>query len=87
MLKKILVIVAIIAYDVSPVDLFPGPIDDLIVTVLGMLWTKAMSKPIISSDLNASTTAVEQPVIPANAVIGKMTTKTKNNRTSSPKKM
>lgn len=40
MLKKILVIVAIIAYDVSPVDLFPGPIDDLIVTVLGMLWTQ-----------------------------------------------
>lgn len=87
MLKKILVIVAIIAYDVSPVDLFPGPIDDLIVTVLGMLWTRTMSKSAILSDLDVSTTAVEQPVIPANAVIGKMTTKTKNNRTSSPKKM
>lgn len=87
MLKKILVIVAIIAYDVSPVDLFPGPIDDLIVTVLGMLWTRTMSKSAILSDLDASTTAVEQPVISANTAIGKMTMKTKNNRTSSPKKM
>lgn len=33
--KKVLVIIAIIVYDLSPVDLFPGPIDDAIVTVLG----------------------------------------------------
>ena len=43
-MKKFLIILAIIIYDVSPIDLFPGPIDDAIVTILGFLWTKAMTK-------------------------------------------
>ena len=38
--KKILLILAIIAYDLSPVDLLPGPIDDAIVTILGILWAQ-----------------------------------------------
>lgn len=34
-MKKVLIIIAVIIYDLSPIDLFPGPIDDAIVTILG----------------------------------------------------
>lgn len=45
-LMKSLIIAAVIAYIVSPVDLAPGPVDDLIVLLLGV----AARKKLISSD-------------------------------------
>ncbi len=47
-LLKGILITAIIAYIVSPVDLAPGPIDDLIVLLLGA----AARKKLISNDDN-----------------------------------
>lgn len=35
-IMKALVVVVILAYIVSPVDLVPGPIDDIIVALLGL---------------------------------------------------
>ena len=37
--KKKLVILGIIAYWLFP-DLFPGPIDDLIITAIGLMYNK-----------------------------------------------
>ena len=48
-MKKVLVIIAIIVYDLSPVDLFPGPIDDAIVTILGFLWTRVMATKAVGT--------------------------------------
>ena len=55
--KKVLMIIAIIVYDLSPVDLFPGPIDDAIVTILGFLWTRVMTtKAVGTSGTDATET-------------------------------
>ena len=35
--KRILIIILTIAYVISPLDLFPGPVDDVIVAILGIL--------------------------------------------------
>lgn len=43
-LMKILMIGLIIVYVVSPVDAFPGPIDDAIVVLLGMAAQKGLLK-------------------------------------------
>ena len=41
--KKALIIVGIILYIVSPIDLCPGPLDDLIVTLLGIAASKRVT--------------------------------------------
>ena len=38
-LKGVLVTLMIILYVVSPVDFFPGPIDDFVVIILGIMRT------------------------------------------------
>lgn len=43
---KIIVLIAVIAYIVSPVDLVPGPIDDIIV----LLLTVAANKRLKNND-------------------------------------
>lgn len=83
--KKVLVIIAIIVYDLSPVDLFPGPIDDAIVTVLGFLWTRVMTiKAVGTSDTGTVGTHTES--IPASAVLKHMNTKS-IHKTDTPGKM
>lgn len=42
---KLLFIVFIIAYVVSPIDLCPGPIDDVIVVLLGLAASKKIGAP------------------------------------------
>ena len=41
--KKALIIAGIILYIVSPIDLCPGPLDDLIVTLLGIAASKRVT--------------------------------------------
>ena len=41
-LVRILILIAVIVYAVSPVDLMPGPIDDLIVLVAGAIGTRQL---------------------------------------------
>lgn len=85
-MKKFLIILAIIIYDASPIDLFPGPIDDAIVTILGFLWTKAMTKT--TSVMTDSGEVVEktEPIAPASSVI-KRVNKNTVHRSEGPKKM
>ena len=84
-MKKVLVIIAIIAYDLSPVDLFPGPIDDAIVTILGFLWTRVMTtKAVCTSDTSAAEVQTES--IPASTVIKHVNTKS-IHKTDAPGKM
>lgn len=40
---KILLIVFVIIYVVSPLDMVPGPIDDVIVAILGIAAQKAIT--------------------------------------------
>lgn len=40
---KIIIIVVMLAYIVSPIDIAPGPIDDLIVGLIGLASTKRIS--------------------------------------------
>jgi uncharacterized membrane protein YkvA (DUF1232 family) len=42
-LLKVLVLVVVAVYVISPVDAAPGPIDDIIVTLLGIAATKKFS--------------------------------------------
>lgn len=42
-LLKVLLIMAVIIYIVSPLDAAPGPIDDIIVALLGIAGTKKLS--------------------------------------------
>lgn len=84
-MKKVLVIIAIIAYDLSPVDLFPGPIDDAIVTILGFLWTRVMTtKAVCTSDTSAAEVQTES--IPASTVIKHVNAKS-IHKTDAPGKM
>ena len=39
---KVLVLVAVILYIVSPIDLCPGPIDDIIIAVMGVAARKRL---------------------------------------------
>lgn len=39
-LKRLFIIGAILLYIVSPVDLMPGPLDDIIVTLIGVAARK-----------------------------------------------
>ena len=43
-LMKGLVIMAILMYIVSPIDLAPGPIDDIIVLLLGLAYRKQLAE-------------------------------------------
>lgn len=45
-MKRILIIGAILLYIVSPVDLMPGPLDDIIVLLIGIAARKKiMARP------------------------------------------
>lgn len=43
-LLKALLIIFVIAYIVSPLDGVPGPVDDIIVALLGLAGTKRLSE-------------------------------------------
>lgn len=40
---KMLILVAVLLYVISPIDAVPGPIDDVIVTLLGLAARKYLS--------------------------------------------
>ncbi len=83
--KKVLVIIAIIVYDLSPIDLFPGPIDDAIITILGFLWTRVMTTKAVGT---SGTEAIETHTgsIPASTVLKHVNTKS-IHKTDAPEKM
>ena len=84
-MKKVLVIIAIIAYDLSPIDLFQGPIDDAIVTILGFLLTRVMAtKAVDTSGTDATETHTGS--IPASTVLKHVNTKS-IHKTDAPGKM
>lgn len=84
-MKKVLVIIAIIAYDLSPIDLFTGPIDDAIVTILGFLLTRVMAtKAVDTSGTDATETHTGS--IPASTVLKHVNTKS-IHKTDAPGKM
>ncbi len=41
-ITKVIVLIAVIAYIISPVDLMPGPIDDIIVLLLTVAANKRL---------------------------------------------
>ena len=43
-ISSFLLIIGILIYVVSPIDLFPGPIDDMLVIVLGIAAQKGISR-------------------------------------------
>lgn len=83
--KKVLVIIAIIAYDLSPIDLFPGPIDDAIVTILGFLWTRVMTTKAVGTS-GTDATETHTVSIPASTVLKHVNTKS-IHKTDAPEKM
>ena len=84
-MKKVLVIIAIIAYDLSPNHLFPGPKDEAIVTILGFLLTRVMStKAVDTSGTDATETHTGS--IPASTVLKHVNTKS-IHKTDAPGKM
>ena len=40
---KWILLIAVILYVISPIDLFPGPIDDIIVAVMGIAVSRKLS--------------------------------------------
>lgn len=83
--KKVLMIIAIIVYDLSPVDLFPGPIDDAIITILGFVWTRVMAtKAVGTSGTDAAETHTGS--LPASTVLKHVNTKSVH-KTDAPGKM
>lgn len=36
-LLKVLIILGVLAYAISPIDAFPGPVDDLVIIILGVI--------------------------------------------------
>ena len=42
-LLKWVLLIAVVLYVVSPVDLLPGPIDDIIIAVMGIAATRKIS--------------------------------------------
>ena len=42
-LLKVLIILGVLAYAISPIDAFPGPIDDLIVIILGVVANRRIA--------------------------------------------
>ena len=85
-MKKFLIILAIIIYDASPIDLFPGPIDDAIVTILGFLWTRAMTKTTSFATDSGEVVEKTEPIAPASSVI-KRVNKNTIHKSEGPKKM
>lgn len=49
-MKQVLIIIFLILYVISPVDLLPGPFDDIIVTLLGLAASKKSSSRNSLSD-------------------------------------
>lgn len=41
---KLMIVVAVILYILMPVDVAPGPVDDVIVTLVGMLLASVSDK-------------------------------------------
>lgn len=85
-MKKFLIILAIIIYDVSPIDLLPGPIDDAIVTILGFLWISVMTKTTIVMTDSGDVVEKTEPIAPASSVI-KRVNKNTVHRSKGPRKM
>ena len=42
-IMRILVLVFVIAYVIAPIDLAPGPIDDIIIAVLGVAYNRRLA--------------------------------------------
>ena len=42
-LLKVLIILGVLAYAISPIDAFPGPVDDLIVIILGVIANRRIA--------------------------------------------
>lgn len=40
---KVILVILVLAYIISPIDVCPGPIDDIIVALLGFAATRASS--------------------------------------------
>ncbi len=49
-MKQAIIILFLIVYVASPIDLFPGPFDDIIVTLLGLAASKKSSSRNSLSD-------------------------------------
>lgn len=43
-LKDYIILAAVIIYVLSPLDLFPGPIDDIAMTILYLFYNKSIDK-------------------------------------------
>lgn len=57
-LLKVVMLIAVIGYVISPADAVPGPVDDLIVMLLGIMANKKINKAKKSGDVY-ETTGVE----------------------------
>lgn len=42
-LLKVLIILGVLIYAISPIDAFPGPVDDLIVIILGVVANRRIA--------------------------------------------
>ena len=47
---RTLILIIMIVYILSPVDAYPGPIDDIVVLVIGMALRKALKKDAYADD-------------------------------------
>lgn len=43
-IKDYIIIIALIVYVLSPLDLFPGPVDDIAMTILYLFYNKNIKK-------------------------------------------
>lgn len=43
--KKMLILIGMIVYILSPVDCLPGPVDDIIVAIAGIITSRRLSAP------------------------------------------
>ena len=58
-LMKLFLIIAVAAYVISPSDALPGPIDDIVIMLLGMAANKKLKKNNTASQSMAGKTIVE----------------------------
>ena len=47
---RTLILIFMIVYILSPVDAYPGPIDDIVVLIIGMALRKALKKDTYADD-------------------------------------
>ena len=43
--KKMLILIGMIVYILSPVDCLPGPVDDIIIAIAGIITSRRLSAP------------------------------------------